>query len=749
MTREDYKYVGQNMPIHDAMTKVTGDIKYVGDVMMPGMLYAKLLLSPLPHARVKKIHIDKALSVPGVWGVYSYKDTPKNQYNSQHWFAGQYNIEDERILTDTARFVGDRVAVVVADDMEIAEKALRLIDVEYAELPALYDLEESLRSQGPLFEKEMSCGDPSKSFKEAYRVVEDRVETQKVHHAALEPHVCIAYTDYTGILTVLSPCQMAFSARIVLSSALGIPHNKIRVKKLPMGGSFGGKQEIILEPVVGFLALKTGRPVILQMNRRESIIATRTRTKTIGYVRTAVDREGKILAREADIISDVGAYTSNGISISMAILKKLSRLYRIENQRSRVSSVYTNTPVSGAMRGYGGPQAHTITECNIDHTAVVLGIDPVAFRLKNLVHPYDLDPMGGPPLGNAQIIECLLKGAREFNWQAKRERPPGEGRYKYGVGVACAFHNNGMFGAAQEFASMKLRMLDDGSVLLNSGLHEIGCGTITTMKQIVAEALDISPQKIDIPEVDTHWSPFDFGSTASRVTFVCGRSALQAAKKLKSLLQQESALILKCLPQDVIMENEMIWDSQQPDRKMTYREMAAFIQDNKNMELSVTENYVSEANPGSYGVTFCEVEVDRLTGLVKVLEVVAVHDVGRAINPALVKGQVYGGIQMGLGMALTEEIQIDPETGVPENDCFGSYHMMNALDMPPVQVYLIEKGEEYGPYGAKSIGEISAVPIVPAVVNAINHALDLRMTTLPLTPERIVGAISKKESPLC
>jgi CO/xanthine dehydrogenase Mo-binding subunit len=744
MTEKGFKYVGKNMPLHDAAFKVTGEVKYAADMRMPGMLYAKLLLSPLPHARIKKIHKDNALSLPGVWGVYCHENSPAALYNSQQWFTGQENINDEKIFSDTARFVGDRIAAVVAEDMETAEKALSLLEVEYEELPAIYDAEESFSVLKPLFQKEVSCGEPEEAFKRAHKVVEDRVETQKIHHAALEPHVCMAYLDHTRTLTVVSPCQQAFSVRIVLASVLGMPHNKIRIIKPPMGGSFGGKQEVILEPVTGFLALKTGRPVMIQMNRREAIMATRTRTKTIGYVRTAVDEDGKILARDADIISDVGAYTSNGVSISMAILKKLSRLYNIENQHSRVSSVYTNTPVAGAARGYGGPQVHTITETNMDHTALALGMDPVDFRLKNLVHPYALDPMGGPPLGNAQIIACLRKGAEEFNWQDKRKVPPGGGRIKYGVGVACASHNNGIFGGGQEFAAMNLRMLDDGSVLLNACLHELGCGTITTMQQIVAEVLDLSPSKIEVPEVDTHRSPYDIGSTASRVTFVCGKSALQAALKLKSLLQQEAALILKCRPEDVFMQEEKIWSGQHPDRKFSYGEMAALIQDSSNMELSVTENYVAQANPSSYGVNFCAVEVDTLTGLVKVVEVVAVHDLGQAINPALVEGQVYGGIQMGLGMALTEEIQIDGTTGVPKSDNFGNYHILNAPDMPPVRVFLIEEGEVEGPYGAKSIGEICTVPITAAVVNAVNHALGTRITTLPLTPERIVAALSSK-----
>ncbi|WP_206808739.1 xanthine dehydrogenase family protein molybdopterin-binding subunit [Paradesulfitobacterium ferrireducens] len=749
------KYVGRNLPLHDAVAKATGKIQYTGDMNFPGMLQAKILFSPLAHARIKKIDASAALALPGVAAVFSHENTPQTLYNSQVWFAGQEARADERLFHDTVRFVGDRVAAVVATDKKIAAKALGLIKVEYEELPALFDPEEALTENAveihpggsPFFEKEFGCGNPSETFKQAELIVEDRVETPKIHHAAMETHVCIAVPDHSGKITVYTPCQILYSVRLVVAEVLGLPYNKVRILKTPMGGSFGGKQEVTIEPLAAFFAQATGKPVKIEYNRQESIISTRTRTRTIGYVRTAVDQNGKILAREVKTIVDTGAYTSNGAIVSMAMGKKLFRLYRIENQVYRVQAVHTNTPVAGAARGYGSPQIHAITEINLDHVANRLGLDPVEFRLRNLVHPYDEDLSGGPSLGNARIIDCVEEGAKLFRWHERRTQAEAgrstNGRFRRGVGMACATHSNGYFGAFQDFTTMTLRMLEDGSMILNSGIHELGCGTVTTMKQIIAEVLDINPDRIEAPEGDTETSPYDVGSQASRVTHICGAGALKAARKVKEIFRREASKILGCEPEDVVMRSEIVWSKHKPEEKMTYGEMVRLIQQKNRTEIIATETYQAADNPGSYGANFVEVEVDTLTGLVRVIDLLAVHDVGKAINPGFVKGQIYGGVQMGIGLALSEDLQIDPKSGKAKGDSFARYHLINAPDMPSVEVLLIEKGGDLGPFGAKSIGEIATCPTAPAVVNAVNHALGTNLTTLPLTPERILAALNE------
>ncbi|MDQ7096341.1 molybdopterin-dependent oxidoreductase [Desulfosporosinus sp. PR] len=754
MSGDCLKYVGKTLPIHDAPGKVRGTLKYTGDLKFDGMLHAKLLFSPWPHAKILSIDAVEALSMPGVVGVFTHENTPKTAYNSQVWFEGQQAMtsEDERIFTDTVRYVGDRVAAVLAVDDKTAREALGLIKVEYEKLPFYLDPEKVPAQEGvihpvsePFFRKELKCGSPEEVFAGAELVAEDRIETPKVHHAALEPHVCLALPDHNGKITVLSPCQIIYAVRLNVARVLGLPFNKVRVIKTPMGGSFGGKQEVILEPLCAYLALKTGKPVKVELERRACIASTRTRTKVISYVKTAADRQGKILARDFRVLADTGAYTSNGAALVTAMGKKLFRLYRVANQRYQGMAVHTNTPVAGAARGYGTPQIMAISEINLDHTARKLGLDPLEFRLKNLVRPNDPDLSGGPSLGDARIVECAQEGAGLFAWYAKRRRPPGQGRFRKGVGMACCTHGNGYFGAFQDFVTMTLRMLEDGSMILLSGLHDLGCGTITSIKQIVAEVMDIDPGRIEMPEGDTETSPYDIGSQASRVMHVCGGGALKIAEAVKELFSAQAALILDCAQDDVVMCEEMVWSRRDPEGKYSYGDIASRAQRQNQTEIIITETYRATDNPGSYGANFAEVEVDTLTGLVRVLDVVAAFDVGKAINPGFVEGQIYGGIQMGLGMALTEDLDIDPVTGIVRGDSLANYHIVNAPDMPPVRVLLIEKGENDGPYGAKSIGEIATCAIAPAIVNAVNHALGTGLSVLPLTPMRILSGLKKKE----
>lgn len=749
------KYVGKNIPIHDGTAKARGRIKYTGDLHLDGMLVAKLLFSPLPHAKILSIDATAALEIPGVLGVYTHENTPKTLYNSQIWFDGQetMTLEDEQMFTDTVRFVGDKVAAVLAVDERTAQEALSLIKVEYEALPFNLDPEEAFNNrvsihpvEEPFFTKGFHCGDPDSVFEQAEIIVEDRVITPKVHHAAIEPHVCIAVPDHNGKITVLTPCQIIYSVRLTVAKVLGLPFNKVRVIKTPMGGSFGGKQEVILEPLCAYLAISSGKPVKIALNRKECIVSTRTRTKVIGVVKTAVDQSGKILARDFRVIADTGAYTSNGASIVSAMGKKLFRLYRVENQRYKGMAVHTNSAVAGAARGYGTPQIMAISELNIDSTAKRLGMDPLEFRFKNLVQPNDPDLSGGPALGDARVIECALEGAKAFDWGVKRKRVPLEGRYKRGVGMACSTHGNGYYGAFQDFVTMTLRMLEDGSMILLSGLHELGCGTITSTKQLVAEVMDMDPDRIEMSEGDTETSPYDIGSQASRVMHVCGAAALKIAQSVKTLFRSQAALIFNCSPEDVVMCDEMTWSTKDPGKRLRYGEIARAVQRHRQMEIIITETYRATDNPGSYGVNFAEVEVDTLTGLVKVLDVVAAFDVGKAINPAFVEGQIYGGIQMGLGFALTEDLDINPLTGHVKTDSFANYHIVSAPNMPPIRVILIEKGENDGPYGAKSIGEIATCAIAPAIVNAVNHALGTNLTVLPLTPEKIIGGLKKLES---
>jgi CO/xanthine dehydrogenase Mo-binding subunit len=753
MDKKQYKYVGKSLPVEDGPAKAGGRIKYVADMTFDRMLTAKFVFSKVPHGKIKNIDVTGAAALPGVVKIFTHENAPGVRFNTQNWFVGQKNPLDQQLFPGAARFIGDPVAAVVAEDKPTAQRAVEAIKVTYEKLPVTIDPEIAVKGNvglhevgNPFFSMESGCGDIDAVFHSSADliIVEDRVETQKVHHAAMENHACAAVPDHKGRITVYTPTQVSVAVRMLVATVLNVPFNKVRVIKTPIGGAFGGKQEVTLEPYCAFFAKETGRPVMLEFDRPASIVSTRTRNKVIGYVKTAVDRNGLILARQTDVIVDAGAYTSNGEVVCRAMNKKLYRSYRIPNQRYTARSVHTNTAVGGAMRGYGNPQITAVTEINLDHVARRLAMDPVELRLKNLVRPFDTDPLSKTSLGNARVIDCVRNGAQLFGWQNKWSRPKDGGRWRKGVGMACCNHVNGYFGATHDFGAMTLRMLEDGSMTLSAGIHDLGTGAVIAIKQIVAEVLDIPPQRLEILDTDTDSNLYDVGCQSSRFIYVCGANAVRTAEKWRELFIRESSTILSCEPEDVRMSEDSVWNVHRPDNRMTHGQMASMVQQRNQIELNVTANYQAPANPASYAANFAEVEVDTLTGLVKVLDFVVVQDIGQAINRGVIEGQIHGAVQMGIGFALCEDIAFHPRTAAPKANYLSKYHMVNSMDMPPVRIALIEEGEEFGPFGAKSAAEIATVPTAAAVVNAVNNALDSRLSILPLTPEKILKALSGK-----
>ncbi|HHY76931.1 MAG TPA: molybdopterin-dependent oxidoreductase, partial [Clostridiales bacterium] len=415
---DSLKYVGKNIPLHDIRQKVTGSMKYLGDMDLGNMLHIKLVLSSVANGKVIKIDTSLAEKVPGVVKIYSYANTSSTKYSGSAWFKGENTPETETMFSQRVRFVGDRVAAVVAETPEAAKKAAELVKVEYEEYEPVLNVEDYLKDcKGKLHEdepdyyvKEISCGNIEDAMEKAYKVFYDEVETQKIHHAAIENHICVAVPNPLEGITVYSPCQIVYGVQSTVAQILNMPLNRVRVVKVPVGGSFGGKQETVLEPICAYIAMDLNRPVKLEFERRESMLSTRTRNATKGYVKTAVDKIGHIIARDIKVILDAGAYTSGGCKVSIAAGKKSFRLYRIPNQRYKGIVVNTNTPIGGACRGYGSPQIHAITEISMDNVAKSMGIDPVDFRLMHLVQPYDDDPTGAPNLGNSRIIDCVKKG---------------------------------------------------------------------------------------------------------------------------------------------------------------------------------------------------------------------------------------------------------------------------------------------------------------------------------------------------
>ncbi|ATW27748.1 xanthine dehydrogenase family protein molybdopterin-binding subunit [Candidatus Formimonas warabiya] len=747
------KYVGQTYPIHNAREKVRGEEMYTGDLKWPRMLHAKLLLSPVGHGRIKKIDGEQAKNFPGVIGVFSCQNGPKQKFNRYVTYPGQeeYCPLDQNIFSDTARFVGDVVAAVVAVDYDTAQKAADLIHVEYEELPVMITVEEALEKGGykihpegnVLAEYTTEAGSED-TLPDGGWVIESSARTQKVHHAAMENHVCVASFDTRGQMTIWTPCQGAFGVRTVVADLLGLKYSMVRVIKMTMGGSFGGKQEAILEPLTAYLAKETGSPVKVQFERWESMLATMTRPATQTKIRTQVTPEGNFLACRLWSTLDAGAYATSSTDYALALTNKICRLYRIPYYRHEAKAVYTNTPVAGGMRGWGSPEIFTAMEIHLDQVAQTIGLDPVDLRLKNLVHPYDLDPVFKLSLGNARVVECLQKGVEEFAWKDRYQKARETGRFRRGVGMACAAHVNGMYGDGDfpEFSMMTLTLNEDGTFILNTAVHDLGCGAVMSMKQIVAEALDIPLDFVTVLEADTASSPYDLGCFASRTTYVCGACALKAAEKMRELILETGAGILARPKQDLTIDHGCVL-SQGDGRSLPYRQIAAHALMKNSTNITVHELFQAVSNPGAYGVHFAEVEVDTETGRTKVIDYLAVQDIGKAINPGAVEGQVQGAVQMGIGYALCEEIKFN-DAGKPVNYSFKNYHLINAADMPAVKVMLVEQGGDHGPFGAKSVGECAAGPVAAAVVNAVNHALGTELSELPLTPIKILTALKQK-----
>ena len=745
-----YKYIGKRFQREDSLERVIGATKFLADIKRYNMLYGKLILSEKPHAEIS-FDFDEALKVKGIYRILTYKDIPKVPYNCMEWFTGIAAHRDEYILNDKARFVGDRIALVLGETKRAVEEAIKKVTVHYKELPVVTSIEEAAQDKVILkretnlaYEKKIACGDFEKAEAEADYIIEDTGSTPRTHHLAIEPHISLAEFDDFGNLIIHSPGQIVFAVQMHMARILQIPYSKVRVIKTNMGGSFGGKQQPLLEFTAGAAAWICKRPVLVYMDRAQSIIGTFSRNPTQVKIRTAVKKDGTILGRKVETLIDGGAYDTNNTSITNAYAKKLFRLYKIYNQEFHGRAYYTNGIPGGACRAYGGPQSHAVSEINITNAAKKLGIDPCEFRLKNLVDPYDDDPVGGPNLGKAAVKECIIKGMETFDWKNKYNNIHKQNtkRYAYGVGVACATHGNGYLGAFPDFINTEMILNPDGSVFVKIAVHEQGCGTIDSLKLIAAEALDIDPSAITIPEADTAITPYDAaGTQASRVTFVAGGALIEAGELLKTKLF-DTLNKVENIPFEDMYTDSGIVKIKNSSKTYTYGEIATMREKKLSDQTSVYVHHEQKTNPAAFAACFAEVKVDKKTGLVEITDLLAIHDIGKAINPLLAEGQIHGGCQFILGMALSEEIIRDKE-GYIKNSTLSKYHVLNSQDMPYIKTLLIESEDEKAPYGLKSVGEISAVAPAPAVLNAINHALGTNITDYPATPERIVEELTK------
>lgn len=751
MMRYVGSYIGQPTPAMDAVEKVTGETQYADDLVFPNLLWGKVLTSPVAHARIRSIDTSQAEALPGVRAVITYRDAPDTRFNRIMRWAADPLPATERVLDDVVRYVGDEVAAVAADTEEIARQAVKLIQVDYEPLPAVFDQEEALRPDAPkvypegnlLKEQLAQCGDVDAALAEADVTVENETSTAMIHHGAIEPHVCIGHWGRGDNLEVWEPQQGVHRVQIMLGKIFGLPYSKIHVHSGIIGGTFGGKDGIMLEPIALLLSKKAGgRYVKIRFNRTESMVSTYTRHAIKLYGKMALKKDGTITGFAIDSYMNAGPYCGGSINVQSAMCGKMFKLYKAPSMRFHGWAAYTNTPIGGAMRGFGSPKVFTALELLINRAAEALGMDPVELRQKNLVEPFGNDPAANASLGSARVGECLRLGAERFGWKARRQEPKvsEDGRYRYGYGVATALHGNGVAPFAPDITVAELMLHEDGTVLLRTGMTDHGAGTYTLLKQIVAETLQMPMDQVAITHSDTDSCPYDMGSGASRNTWSGGAAVETVSRQMVRTLQATAAAALGCTPEEITLKDGCYAASS--GRSITRAELALFAYEQQKRKILETVSYNSETNAGSYGAHFAKVRVDTVTGQVKVLEYLAMCDVGTPLNPMLLEGQIEGAILMGLGMALFEGLKLD-ENGVPTNANLKKYRLPHASDMPKITVDFVDNFEEGGPYGGKSIGEASIVPVVPAIVGAVNDALGITtLGNLPLTPDKVLAALS-------
>jgi 4-hydroxybenzoyl-CoA reductase alpha subunit len=752
----EFSVFGKPLPRIDAWEKTTGEVKYLDDVRIPGMLYGKMLRSSHAHARIVKIDTSKAKKLSGVRAVITADDTPGIKFSFLKSMADKLPL-----CRDKVRYVGDEVAAVAADTVETAEEALGLIAVEYKPIPAVFDPEEAMKSDAPLihedgesnvaFEGHKSFGDIEKGFKESDYVFEDRYFTSKVTHCCMETQGCIAYFDSLGKLTVLSPHQAPHTVRQELARILDLPQEKVRVIQTPVGGGFGQRLVTDMkEPAAAILSRITRRPVKIVNTRDEEFSTARTRYPYIVEIKTGVRKDGKILARQARVILDNGAYNDKGLATLNFAGECFAMLYNAPHVKYDGYGVYTNKQFGTAFRGFGNPQVTFATESQLDEIAEKLGMDPKEIRLKNANKPGDIT-VSGAKLTSCALVECIEEAAEKSGWEEKRKSPVslGDGKYR-GIGMAAMIHTGGggrFYGYAATDTFVKIS--EDGWVTVISPAAEIGQGATMVMAQITAEVLGINPAEITVINNDTEIVPYDLGAWGSRTSFICGNAAKSAAENVLEEVMIAAGKMLDAKPEELETGNGKVYVKSSPDRAASFREVVRFAVKKLGYPLSGKGRYYDPLAPqmgmdrkhGHHIPTFAfacqvaEVEVDTLTGQVSVLRVTAAHDTGRNINSQMAEGQVEGAILQGLGYSLTEEC-VERE-GELVNPNFADYKIWTAMDVPPLDVILIESVDPDGPFGAKGIGEPGLVPMPAAVGNAIYHATGKRFKQLPLNQERI------------
>jgi 4-hydroxybenzoyl-CoA reductase alpha subunit len=755
---KEFSMIGKDVPRIDARAKATGSAIYADDMKLPGMLHGAILRSPVAHAKIVHIDTRKARALPGVKCVITGDDTPKIKYGNWRLFP---DTQDEYALAvDKVRFIGDEVAAVAALDIETAREAISLIQVEYEELPAVFDVDSAGSKGAPVLhdycpgnvsvKRKIQYGDVEKAFEEADYVREDTFNVHAVSHAYLEPCSCMAQCDLGGRITLWSSTQVPFILQCLLASTLGMRENDVRVIKPFVGGGFGGKMELrAWEFSAAFMAKKTGKPVKFTLTREEEFLTGRRRHPMKLISKVGFKKDGTLLAKDLKIALDGGAYNAMGPTATFLCGNFGAMLYRYPNYRFKGLHTYTNKPPASAMRGFGAPQSLYASEIQMNLAAEALGIDAVDIRLKNAQVSGDTIP-DVATISSCGFVKSIQEVARMSNWKKKRKNlKPGQG-----IGIGCySFISGGVFNwfdTQYPFSAAEIRAFDDGTVHLLTMAAEIGQGTETVLQQIAAEELGLKMEDIRITAADTAMTPqADLGAWGSRLTLMGGNAVIDAAKKIKEkVFGAVSARFNLNVIHEMECRDGRVHPKGNPKRSLSFGEAVAMVQKFNRGEPLVARGTYTPRDKGlvtpafGFGAQVAEVEVDRETGKVKVKKMHTAHDCGTVINPKGVEGQLDGSIQMGLGYALSEQFVM--EDGKTLNTTFLDYKMPTALDMPPGEVVHVDTYEPEGPMGAKECGEGLASPTAPAISDAVYHATGYRCKDLPITPEKILNGMTKK-----
>lgn len=751
---------GRSLPAPAGPDVVRGAARYTFDTAIEGLLHIKMLRSPHPHARIISIGKDAALAVPGVHAVLTHEDAPNRLFSTARHEKDWMDPDDTRVLDDVVRFIGQKVAAVIAETEAAAEEGCRRLDIGYEILPAVVDPERSIATGAPVIhgdkttmhrvsnsarnivaESHGEFGDVAAALAQAAVTYQGTFTTQRVQHAALETHGGIAWVDAQGVLTVRSSTQVPFLTRRTLADLFDLPPEKVRVFCERVGGGFGGKQEMFVEDILALAALKTGRPVKLELTREEQFIATSTRHPMRITVKAGADKDGKLTALQLDVLSNTGAYGNHAGPVLFHAVGESIGVYNCPNKKVDAVAAYTNTVPAGAFRGYGLPQALLAVEAAIDELARQLGISPFEMRRRNIVKPGD--PMLSPPgseyhdvfYGSYGLDQCLDLVERAT--AADEPKPQLCADWLTGDGIALTMIDT--VPPAGHIADCSIALREDGTFELTVGTAEFGNGTATVHRQIAASALATTVDRINLRQSDTAHGGHDTGAYGSAGTFVAGRATQAAAEALAGQMKSFAASLIGEASDACTLENHAAVCA---GRRTPFAMLAASA---NAVGKSLVGRGSSAGSPRSvaFNVQGFRVAVNKATGEIKILKSVHAADAGRVANPMQCRGQVEGGVAQSLGATLYEEMVID-DTGRVTNPKFRDYHLPQFADLPRTEVFFAETSDTIGPMGAKSMSESPYNPVAAALGNAIADATGIRFTATPFKPDRLFPALHAK-----